>query len=406
MTRYVLVRYHEVALKGKNKPFFLDALVRNLRLATAGTGVRQVWKGAGYIGLTLADEADWPTVRDRVAHVFGVANFGLAYRTDPDLDKVKALITTVIRGQTFSSFRITTSRADKQFPLTSEQINRVLGAHVVALTGARVDLTNPDLTIYVEWLPKEVYVSLAKEPGPGGLPVGTSGRLVSLLSGGIDSPVAAYRMMKRGCRVTFVHFHSHPFLSAESQEKARELVQLLTRYQYHSRLYLVAFGEVQQEIVVATPAPLRVVLYRRMMARIAERLARQEGALALVTGENLGQVASQTLENLVVIQDATPMPILRPLIGMDKREIIAEAEAIGTYRISILPDQDCCQLFTPRRPATRSTVEEVRAAEAALDIEGLIARALDQTTVEEYHWPTAPATTPTPTAPAPTGAEP
>jgi tRNA uracil 4-sulfurtransferase len=217
--------------------------------------------------------------------------------------------------------------------------------------------------------------------------MGTSGRVAVLLSGGIDSPVAAWRIMKRGCRATLIHFHSYPFLSRTSQDKARELATLLTRHQLRSRLYLVPFGELQREITLSVPGPLRVVVYRRMMLRIAERLARASKALALVTGEVVGQVASQTLENMSVISAAATLPVLRPLIGMDKEEITAEAERLGSYPISIVPDEDCCTLFTPRHPATKARPAEVESAERTLSIEAMVEAAVGNAVVEDFRYP-------------------
>jgi tRNA uracil 4-sulfurtransferase len=230
-----------------------------------------------------------------------------------------------------------------------------------------------------------VYVD--RVAGPGGLPVGASGTVVALLSGGIDSPVAAWRMIKRGCRVVFVHFHSAPYLPDTSQRKARALVECLTQWQYVSRLFVVPFGEIQREIVLTVPGPARVVVYRRMMIRIAETLARQVGGLALVTGESLGQVASQTLENIARIDDAAGMPVFRPLIGTDKLEITAQAEQLGTFEISIEPDADCCTLFTPKHPATRMSADAVGAVEAALDLPRLIAMGTSGATLASFEFP-------------------
>src|SRR5690606_158400 len=207
-----------------------------------------------------------------------------------------------------------------------------------------------------------------RERGVGGLPIGTGGRVMTLLSGGIDSPVAAWRLIKRGCRTDFVHFHSYPILSRTSQDKARELVATLTRSQLRSRLFMVPFAPIQQQIVVSMPPALRVVAYRRMMLRIAERLAKRTGAHALVTGDAVGQVASQTIENLAAVGSVATLPLLRPLVGMDKEEITADAQRIGTYEISIVPDEDCCTLFTPRFPSTRASREAVEAAETQLDV--------------------------------------
>jgi thiamine biosynthesis protein ThiI len=286
-----------------------------------------------------------------------------------------------------ASFRVSARRADKRYPLTSPQIERELGGRIRRARGWTVDLDEPALTIHVELLTDEAFYYFDRERGPGGLPVGVSGRVVCLLSGGIDSPVAAWRMMRRGCRVHFLHFHSYPILSSASQEKAREIARLLTSWQLRSRLTLVSFGELQQRVVLAVPPPLRVVVYRRLMLRIAERLARERGAGALVTGEVIGQVASQTLENLAVIDAAAGLPVLRPLVGMDKEEITAEARRLGTYPISILPDEDCCTLFTPRHPATRARAAEVEAAEAALPVGEMVETALAAAVHEDYRYP-------------------
>jgi thiamine biosynthesis protein ThiI len=243
------------------------------------------------------------------------------------------------------------------------------------------------LTVTVEILPHDAFFGFNKIPGPGGLPVGASGRVVALISGGIDSPVAAYRMMQRGCRVIFVHFHSAPYQDKTSQEKVRQLITILTRHQFRSRLHLVPFGEIQRQIVASVARPLRVILYRRMMLRIAEGIARKEKAKALVTGESLGQVASQTLENMAVIQQASRLPILRPLVGMDKQEIIDQARRIGTFDISSIPDQDCCQLFVPKHPATKAQLDEVEAAESRLEIPQLLCYGIDNANQEEFTFP-------------------
>jgi thiamine biosynthesis protein ThiI len=247
-----------------------------------------------------------------------------------------------------------------------------------------VDLGAPALTVHVDMLPDGAFYFFAKDPGAGGLPTGTGGRVACLLSGGIDSPVAAYRLMRRGCSVLLIHFHSYPILSRASQEKVREIATLLTKYQQRSRLMLVPFGAVQQKVLLAVRPELRVVMYRRLMLRIAERLARRWRARALVTGEVIGQVASQTLENLTTIAGATTMEVLRPLVGMDKDEIIVEAQRLGTFPISIIPDQDCCQLFTPPHPATRVTPRQIEEAEQLLPIEELVQAAVSAANVEQF----------------------
>lgn len=383
----IVVHYQEIALKGKNRPWFVGRLVRNIRQATEDLDIRDVRVPMGRIELTLGPSAPWEAVRDRLRDVFGIGNFARAGRTALDVEAIAREILKDLGPENPASFRVSARRADKRFPLTSPQIEREVGGRIKEARGWIVNLDAPELTIHVEALSTEAFYFFGKERGPGGLPVGASGRVVSLLSGGIDSPVASWRMMRRGCRVLFVHFHSYPILSRASQEKARELARLLTRFQFHSRLFLVPFGELQQQVVLSVPPPLRVVIYRRLMLRIAERIARQERAQALVTGEVVGQVASQTLENLSIIGSVATLPVLRPLIGTDKEEITIEAQRLGTYPVSIIPDQDCCTLFTPRHPATKARRGDVERAEAALAIEEMIAAAAGAASIETFTFP-------------------
>jgi tRNA uracil 4-sulfurtransferase len=383
----LIARYHEIALKGRNRPFFVERLAENLRRALSDLPGVDVQPLASRISVQIPDEAPWPTVRARVERVFGVANFSRAREVPPDLEALKKSAADDLRGARFSSFRVTTRRSDKGFPLNSGQIDREVGAAVHAATGVRVDLEEPDLTLWIEVLRDRILYSFDKHPGPGGFPVGSSGRVLALLSGGIDSPVAAWRMMKRGCRAVLAHFHAFPLQDRSTIDKTRELARILTQWQLRTRLLLIPFGPAQQAVVAACPAPLRVVLYRRLMLRIAEALARRHRARALVTGESLGQVASQTLDNMAVIGEATRAPLLRPLVGMDKEEIIEQARRIGTFAVSTLPDQDCCQLFVPRHPATAARREEVERAEGALDVPALVAAALQGAAEERYEFP-------------------
>lgn len=387
MTPVVIVHYHEISLKGGNRPLFLRRLARNLLQATAGCGVRDVRRLPGRLLLDVAPGAGPGALRERLGTVFGIANFAPGLAVAPTLDAVKEAVLALLEGRRIESFRITARRTFKVFPMTSQEVNRELGALVLKHFPTRVDLDEPALTVYVELLPREALVSVDREPGPGGLPVGVSGRVVSLLSGGIDSPVAACRLQKRGCEVEFVHFHSVPYLADTSQAKARALVGRLVRHQFTARLWLVPFGDIQREVVLGVPPPLRVVVYRRLMARIAEVLARRVGALALVTGDSLGQVASQTLENLARTTEVVSLPVLRPLIGMDKEEIIREAKAIGTYEISIEPDQDCCTLFVPQHPETRTSAAAVARAEARLEVGRLVEAGAAGAVAETFAFP-------------------
>ena len=383
----VIVHYQEIALKGKNRPWFVARLVRNLRAALSDLEVQSVRVLMGRIEIVLGPGADWALVRDRLSRVFGVGNFAKAGRAALDVEAIAAKILEDLGDTHAETFRLSARRADKRFPLTSPEIEREVGGRIKEARNWTVNLADPELTIHVEALTDEAFYFFGKDRGAGGLPVGSSGKVVCLLSGGIDSPVAAWRMMRRGCRVLFVHFHSYPVLSRASQEKARELVANLTRFQYSSRLWLVPFADVQQQVILTVPPPLRVVLYRRLMMRIAERVAQQTRALALVTGEVVGQVASQTLENMSRITEVVGMPVLRPLIGMDKEEITLEAQRLATYPISIIPDQDCCTLFTPRHPATKARRGEVEHAESALPMEEMIGRAVAAASREDFSFP-------------------
>lgn len=391
--RCAIVHYHELALKGRNRDFFEQRLVDNIRTALKDLGVKRIEILRSRIRVVLPDQVTDQAVRERLTRVFGIANFSLSHAVPLDLananldDLVKG-IGEAVRHRSFNTFRVTAKRADKRLTLTSMDVERAVGKYVCELTGKKVNLTHPDLTVYVELLARDAFYSLEKIRGPGGMPVGVSGKVACLISGGIDSPVAAYRMMKRGCNAVFVHFSGRPLVSRASEEKVRELVQTLTVHQYHSRLYVVPFGEIQREIVAHAPAPHRIVLYRRLMVRIAGELAQREYCWGLVTGDSLGQVASQTPENLSVIEEAAELPMLRPLIGMDKIEITDQAEMIGTFTTSIEPDQDCCSLFTPPHPSTKTRIDDIRKVERSFDIGALVKLGIEKAELSEFTFPT------------------
>jgi len=382
----LVVHYKELALKGRNRPWFIQLLVRNLKTALGGLRVGALRPVMGRIEVEI-DSGERAEASRRVARVFGVANFSFAGKAPHDFDALAAAILADAGDRRPASFRVAARRADKRLPFTSPQLEREVGGRIRLATGWAVNLDEPALTIHVEALPGGAFYFFGREAGAGGMPTGTGGRVACLLSGGIDSPVAAFRLMRRGAVVELVHFHSYPILSRASIEKVREIAALLTTYQLRSRLHLVAFGDLQQQVLLSVAPALRVVIYRRLMLRIAERIARRTGARALVTGEALGQVASQTLENMTLIAGATGLQVLRPLVGMDKDEITAEAERIGTYPISIIPDQDCCTLFTPKHPATRAGRDQVGEAEATLPIEEMVERAVQAAAVERFKFP-------------------
>jgi len=393
-TKGILIHYGELALKGKNRPVFERQLIRNIKSAilpvtTPSSKAKLLMRLYGRLFLKLP--ADYSPellvqVTERLKMVFGIANFSPATLCDTrDPDTLKRIVWKEMQsqGEKFDTFRIRANRADKSFPLTSRDIEFQVGGFIKEQSGAQVNLEKADLTCFIELLSRNTLFYFEKIPGPGGLPTATAGKVVTLLSGGIDSPIAAWRIMKRGAKCVFVHCHSYPQTDAASQEKVKELARILGRWQLGAKLYLIPLLEIQKEIVAKCPTKLRVVLYRRMMLRLAERIAEKEKGKALVTGESLGQVASQTLENLAVTNTATRLPILRPLIGMDKQEIIEQARELGTYEISIQPHQDCCSLFVPAHPEIKARLSDVEKAEEVLDQKKLIAKALKQTTTSD-----------------------
>ncbi len=379
--RVVLIHYHEIGLKGRNRGRFEQQLLTNIARALKGLPHGAARRLSGRITLELAPDAHLGPIRERLAGVFGIANFSEAVRVPNSIERIRAEAWDVVRNVEFGSFRIAARRGDKNFPLTSEEINRDVGAHVQTLSRARVKLDDPDLTCFIEISYQGTFIYTGKTPGPGGLPVGANERAVSLLSSGIDSPVASYKTMKRGVRLSFVHFHSQPYTNRSSQRNTEELVRVLTRYQYQSTLYLVPFVEIQRRVMTHAPPGYRVIFYRRAMLRIAETIAEREGAQALVTGESIGQVASQTLSNMRAIEEVTPLPLLRPLCGDNKEEIIDLARRIGTYDISIEPYEDCCTVFVPKHPETRADLKTVHAIEPKLELSPLIEQALKATDV-------------------------
>ncbi|OQW30061.1 MAG: hypothetical protein A4E19_10915 [Nitrospira sp. SG-bin1] len=390
--RAAIAHYHELALKGHNRDYFEQCLIKNIRTALKDIAVRRLENLHSRIRIWLPPESPLEAVRNRLRRVCGIANFSLGrvvplQLSNPNLDALTTAVLEEIETRSFTTFRVTARRADKRLTLTSMDVERTIGAAVCEARGKKVSLKNPDLTIYIELLSKEAFCATEKIEGPGGMPVGVSGRVACLISGGIDSPVAAYRMIKRGCVSTFVHFSGRPLVSRASEEKVQDLVRNLTAYQYHSHLHIIPFGEIQREIVLSTPAPFRVVLYRRIMIRIAEEFARKEQCWALVTGDSLGQVASQTSQNLCAIEEAAELPILRPLIGMDKREIIDEARRLGTYETSIEPDQDCCKLFVPPHPSTKTRLDDVHKVERLIDVSALVKQGVEKAELIQFAFP-------------------
>lgn len=392
----VIVRFSEIALKKGNRGWFMQRLRRNVERALQGLPVSDVRIRPNRCFVRVEDVAAWDEIRDRLRIVPGIKTFSLALEIPTDIEAMKEAFSLLAPPELPQTFRVRARRGDKRFPMTSPEIENVLGQWIRERTGMTVDLRNAELTFGIEVQKEGTFAFVNQEEGVGGLPVGTAGRVAVLLSGGIDSPVAAYRMLRRGCQVELVHFTSFPFTDRSSWDKCRTLAEILTRYQFQTRLHVVPLGEVQQRIVVATPPRYRVLMYRRMMLRIAEEIAQRRRCQALVTGESIGQVGSQTLSNITSVEKAVEMTVLRPLIGMDKQEITEEAAKIGTYPVSIEPDMDCCQYLVPQRVATESTPEELAEVERAFDVEELKRIALEAAQVEEFCWPHPPASDPNP----------
>lgn len=377
MERFLVVHYAELGLKKGNRTYFEEWLCRNIQTTLQGCGATpRVRRISGRLLVELPDVADLREIRERMRGVFGVAFFSEARRCSTAIEVIAETAWELVRDQTLESFAVDTRRSDKSYPKTSVEVNREVGACIQARSGARVNLSNPSTTIWIEIVDNQAFVYSERTSGAGGLPANISGRVAVLLSGGIDSPVAAWKLMKRGCTAVFVHFHSFPYTNQESQDKAKQIVELLARLQFQARLYLVPFAEIQRHIMVHAPMELRVILYRRYMMRMAERIARRERARMLVTGDCVGQVASQTIANMDVVSRAVEMPILRPLVGDDKEDIVRLAKRIGTFAISTLPDQDCCSLFVPKHPETRARLEDVLAAESKIDVREAMEQAL------------------------------
>jgi len=391
-TPVIVVHYHELWLKGRNRRFFLGKLFTALRQALQGIPVERIEQPGDRFLVRLRAGAPLAEAIERVERVLGIAYYAVARPVERDMEALCRAAWEEIEPLDFDTFAVRVKRSDKTFPHGTIEIETVVGRHLLERLrasgrNARVKLNDPELTCRIEVTPGPLLVYARKIPGAGGLPANTAGRMICLLSGGYDSAVAAYHMMKRGAHLSFVHFYGAGARPGESSlHVASGLVRTLVRYQFRAKLYRVPFEGIQREIVRYAPENVRVLLYRRMMLRIAAAFARRDRALAIVNGDSLGQVASQTLRNLVAVEAAATMPIFRPLIGTDKMEILATARKIGTYDISSEPFHDCCPVFLPRSPELCATADELAKAEENLDVNGLIAQGVQGTTIEKFEF--------------------
>lgn len=381
----IIIHYSEIGLKGKNRAFFEQKLKGNIQQAL---GKDFLIKKIPSAFLVQPKKEINQEIIEKLKKIFGIAYFVITQKSKVNLkkDNPKRVIDCLgkeiweaVKNKKFKTFKVRAKRSQKDFSLISPQIERAVGGFIKQKSGAKVDLGTPEFTIYIELVANQAFFHFEKTSGPGGLPTTSGGKVISLLSGGIDSPVASWKIMSRGCKAIFCHFHSYPQTNQASIEKTKELAKILASWQGESKLYLIPFLDIQKEIIKKCDSKFAVIMYRRMMLRIVQEIAKKEGAISLVTGDALGQVASQTLENLAVISEAANSPIYRPLVGSDKEEIISLAKKVGTYEISIQPHQDCCSLFVPKHPATKAKLADIKEQEKKLAIKFLITKALGET---------------------------
>ncbi len=392
MNRVLILHYHEIWLKGGNKNFFLSRLVAAVKQSLADLPVESLRTVSERLVLTPREESAVATILERLRRVFGLAYIAPAWKSASELAELRSVACELMAEKSPRNFAVRAKIADQEFPMNSMELERELGRAILTHLRARgsdvkVNLDDPEVTCWVEVIPGEAFVYVERVEGAGGLPPATGGRLVALLSGGFDSAVAAYKMMRRGAHVAFAHFFTSPSASRGSSKPiAEEIVRTLTPHQFTSRLYLISFDSIQRQIVVGANERFRVLLYRRMMARIAREIARAERSLGLVTGDSVAQVASQTLHNLAAIDRGLDLPVYRPLAGDDKQDIVRLARQIGTYAISCEPFEDCCPRFMPRSPAIFSNPDELDRAESGLDIESLVTEGLEAASALDFRF--------------------
>ena len=379
---HLLIRFDEIALKGNNKKEFIIKLQENIQHKLRSFSGLKVKRTQGRMFILLNGNDPEPIIQ-KCQHVFGIHSIRLAIKVENEESAIKAAALYALEyAKDVETFKISTRRVDKSFPIHSQDMNRHVGAHLLTNTdGYKVNVHKPDLHIRIEIRHDATYITSNTIPGLGGLPVGTSGKSLLLLSGGIDSPVAGYLAMKRGVSIEAIHFHSPPFTSERAKQKVIDLTEKLTHYGHAIRIHLVPFTEIQQKIFKEIPGPYAMTVMRRVMLQISERICVKNNILSLTTGESLGQVASQTMESMHVINQVTNYPIIRPLVAMDKNDIVTLSEQIDTYNISIRPYEDCCTIFVPKSPKTKPNKEKVLHLESKVNFTSCIEDAIKQTEV-------------------------
>ena len=379
---HVIIHYNEITLKGGNRPFFERVLVDNIKGFLENIKYNKIYKDGGKIIIEMNKDIDLEKIKEILENIPGISNFYFAVSEERELEKINKktveflknyLQTENDKNNKIKTFKIEARRSDKKFKFKSPEINAKVGEYILENTKLKVDVHQPDLEIVIDIGNKDCFIYFEKTNGIDGLPVGTTGKLISLISGGIDSPVASYMMMKRGAKITFVHFKNKT-INNTGDDKIKSLVKKLSRFQGRSKLYIVPFEEFQKEIIAKIPSKNRMIIYRRIMFKLAEMIAKKENAKGFVTGDSLSQVASQTLDNIGVIYNSANLPIFPPLIGMNKQEIIDLAVKIGTYEASILPYQDCCSFLIARHPETKANLGDILRQEEILEIDEIAKR--------------------------------
>lgn len=378
---YIICHYSEIGLKRGNRSFFEKCLIDDIKKKIPTELFLSVSRISGRILVKLTDDAykSKEKLKDDLLSVFGISSFLFCTRDDQEINSISDTTINLLKKERFKTFKIETKRSEKSFSINSQEVNAQVGEAVLKkIPNIKVQMDNPDMICFIEIVGKDSFISTEKYKGQGGLPAGSGGRAISLLSGGIDSPVASFLMMRKGVRLTLVHFHAYPETSKESINKVIEIARLLSRYQPKIKLYLVPFASAQREILINNLPENRMILYRRLMLKISSKIAQKERCFAVVTGESLGQVASQTIENIRVIEEGCEFLILRPLISEDKEDIIKKAKMIGSYDISILPHDDCCLRFIPQHPKTKADIAEIMDEERKIDINKTVDQALKE----------------------------
>ena len=367
----VLIHYSEIALKKNNRRFFENIFLQNIKIHLKNISYKSIKLINARVLVYNIQLSDWNNIKIKLSHVMGLKNYMLVIKTNSNIDSINIAAKHIIKDKKFKSYSIHTKRSNKAFSLNSQEVNTLIGQNIKDITNKKVDLTNPEITVYIEILLNCSFVGIEKINGFSGLPANCQEKALSLISSGIDSPVSSFEVIKRGVNLDYIHFHSYPATNKQSINNVKKIINELTKYQLNTTLYLVPLLKIQEKIMEQVPEKFWVVFFRRYMMMIANDVAKKINALALITGDSIGQVSSQTLSNIYVVSEASELPIIRPLAGMNKEEIINKAKKINTYDLSIEPYEDCCSFFVPAHPSTKSKLFDINRINKKLDLNKL-----------------------------------